>query len=153
MNKVKTFEPTESCRKCGGACCKAMPCHYSPTDFPEISFEYLKAEIEKGRIAIDWWEAEGPQYYLRARHYNEAVVHGSWGGVCVNLTEDGCSLPFAERPLGGRALRPRTIKSDCKSWYTKEQCKYEWIKYTDVLLRLANWFREHPLPVIKPSEE
>lgn len=52
MAEVKIFEPTEECRKCRGECCKVMPCHYSPTDFLEITFEYLKAEIDKGRIAI-----------------------------------------------------------------------------------------------------
>lgn len=44
------------CSKCKGQCCKQMGCHFSPEDFKEISFEALKAEIDKGHISIDWWE-------------------------------------------------------------------------------------------------
>ena len=50
--KYATYKPTEICAKCKGGCCRFYGCHFSPTDFKEISFESLKTEIEKGRISI-----------------------------------------------------------------------------------------------------
>lgn len=141
MNKLVTYavyEPEEICAVCKGECCRFYACHYSPEDFPEISFEALKKQIDKGRISIDWWEADSPEYFLRARHVGEPVVCGSWGGVCVNLTDTGCSLSWDERPLGGKALRPKDSKNgSCKTSYNKEACKNDWKKYADVLRKLA----------------
>ena len=36
---------TEICAECGGKCCKRCGCHFSPDDFQEISFNFLKKEI------------------------------------------------------------------------------------------------------------
>ena len=146
MGTTEVYKATEQCALCKGACCKRMACHYSPDDFPEISYEYLKKEIEKGKISIDWWEDIFPEYYLRARHVGEPVVCGSWGGKCVNLTEHGCSLPFEERPLGGKALRPREHSGgDCVSSYKKEQCKNDWKQYSSILEQLVMYFRSNPI--------
>lgn len=140
MSYVPVFKAEKCCSKCKGLCCKHMGCHYSPTDFEDLSFEGLKKEIEKGKISIDWWETfDGPEYYLRARHKNARVIDPSWGGVCINLTETGCSLSFEERPLGGKAVRPDP-NGYCKSYYTKEQCKNDWKKYKEVLKQLVEYF-------------
>ena len=139
--KILEFEATEVCAICRGRCCKTMGCHYSPRDFKDLSYEGLKREIEKGRIAIDWWVGEEPEYYLRARHIGEPIVCGSWGGTCVNLTENGCSLSWEERPLGGRALKPgATPFHECEDFYSKEDCKNEWKPYSDTLERLVATF-------------
>lgn len=140
---VQTFDKTEQCGICRGACCRHMGCHFSPRDFSDISFESLKAEIEtKQYISIDWWEGDdGPEYYLRVRNIGGNIVDPSWGGVCVLLTDDGCPLPFEERPLGARALKPKdTYNSSCESYYTKEDCKNEWKQYTDILKELVDYF-------------
>lgn len=138
MKKMKTYPPSKMCNDCGN-CFRSMPGHYSPNDFEDLSFEGLKTEIDKGRIAIDWWEGDyGPEYYLRARHDNENIVHGSWGGMCVNLRSDGCILPFEGRPLGCRALKPRdTFGGRCNNSYSKKDCKNDWRDYADVLKRLV----------------
>lgn len=142
-HNYRTYEPSKQCAKCKGECCKKMPGHYSPTDFKDLSFEGLKAEIEKGGIAIDWWENESREYYLRARHHGEAVVHGSWGGCCVNLTPTGCSLSWDARPLGCRNLKPRELgSSNCVGTYTKEQCKNDWKAYDETLNRLVEHFNQ-----------
>lgn len=139
--KYATYKPTEICAKCKGGCCRFYGCHFSPTDFKEISFESLKTEIEKGRISIDWWEAEPKEYFLRSRHVGEPVVCGSWGGVCVNLTENGCSLSWDERPLGGKALKPATVfGGHCYTSYSKEACKNDWKKYAPILRELVDYF-------------
>ena len=145
--EIKTYQATEACSKCQGSCCRHMGCHYSPQDFDDLSFEGLKREIEKGRISIDWWESKNPEYYLRARHIFEPIVHGSWGGVCVNWNpEKGCELSWEERPLGGKALKPMKkglvgkIVGSCKPSYTKEDSKNEWLKYSDILKALVEYF-------------
>ena len=57
------------------------------------------------------------------------------------LTENGCPLPFEERPLGARALKPReNYYDDCESYYTKEDCKNEWKQYEDILRELVSYF-------------
>ena len=143
--ETKTYAPTEMCSRCKGVCCNLMGCEYSPRDFSDLSFESLKGEIEKGRISIDWWENgdDKPDYYLRARHIYAPVVDPSWGGRCINLTATGCSLSWEERPLGGKALKPKeSFYGSCVSSYGKEAAKDEWKAYSDVLKRLVDYFKE-----------
>ena len=143
MSDYPVYEATKECARCKGQCCKHMPGHYSPTDFADLSFEGLKAEIEKGGIAIDWWEATPNEYYLRARQIGENVVHGSWGGICVNLAPWGCRLSWEERPLGCRSLKPSKGKrGDCIGSYTKEICKNEWKEHAEVLNELVEYFSD-----------
>ena len=40
------------CEKCGGDCCRATGCYYSPRDFKEISFQSLCNLICKGYTSI-----------------------------------------------------------------------------------------------------
>lgn len=139
---ITVFKPTEQCRKCEGSCCKHMACHFSPSDFKEITFESLKKEIEKGFISIDWWEDEKPQYYLRMRHKNEPIVCGSWGGECILLTEKGCPLSFEDRPLGARALKPKDCDDGyCHTYYDKKQCKNDWSIHDSILCELVKYFK------------
>lgn len=137
---IPEFKATSACAKCKGCCCKHMGCHFAPSDFEQITFESLKNEIEKGYISIDWWEAWEPQYYLRTRHKEAPIVDPSWGGVCVLLTKEGCSLPFDKRPLGARALEPRVGNGGCVGHYTKEMCKNDWLAYHDILIKLVEYF-------------
>lgn len=142
-NKIPEFQPTGACKKCRGKCCKHMGCHFSPTDFEELSFEYLKSRIEEGYISIDWWESDnGPEYYLRMRHVKAPIVDPSWGGRCVLLTNEGCSLPFEKRPLGARSLEPHWNDIGCTIHYSKEQCKNDWLAYEDILVKLVEHFSE-----------
>ena len=141
-NKIPEFQATEACKKCKGQCCKHMGCHFSPTDFEEISFEYLKTKIEEGYISIDWWdELDGsPSYYLRMRHKGKPVIDPSWGGRCVLLTDEGCPLPFEKRPLGARSLEPRSGTQNCVVHYSKEQCKNDWKSHRALLGALVYHF-------------
>lgn len=139
MSKHKTYPPSKRCATCGGRCCKRIGGHYSPRDFRDLSFDGLKQEIEKGHISIDWWENfPDREYFLRARHVGEPIVYGSWGGVCVNLSNVGCDLPREARPLGCRNLKPGI--GACTGTYTKEVCKNEWKEYSEVLTALAVYF-------------
>lgn len=143
------MEKLTICKKCKGACCKTMGCHYSPNDFKEISFQYLKSKIDEGNISIDWWEGSpfddndrtiSKAYYLRARHTNANVVDAAWGGTCKLLTPKGCSLTYKDRPKGGRLLIPCENRN-CIPEYTKQQAAIDWYKYNDILTKLVNHYR------------
>lgn len=138
--EVQVYENVEICAECKGECCKALGCHFSPTDFDEISFDALKAEIDKGFISIDWWDGDVPEFFLRMRNKYAPIVDPSWGGVCMLLTDKGCPLPFEKRPLGARALKPG--RNGCTSEYGKYECKEEWLEYSDILWELYNHYQD-----------
>ena len=60
LNKAKYEEhkvSTEECKKCGGQCCKALGCQFSPSDFKKIDYDTLLNFINDTKcISIDWWE-------------------------------------------------------------------------------------------------
>ena len=140
---VKTYQTTDQCHECKGECCRRMGCHFAPSDFKEIAFEYLKSKIDQGYISIDWWETDhGPEYYLRMRHVGAPVVDPSWGGQCIMLTDIGCTFSFDERPLGGKALRPRAgAGGHCETDYSKFDSKEDWKEYHSVLEALVDYYR------------
>jgi hypothetical protein len=101
----------EACTKCGGSCCQTMP----------GSMHALKAALDSGQYAIDWWEGDprdldydDPKRVSAGYFVRPAIVghegerhHASWGGVCTFWTRDvGCAFPFDARPTGCRALIP-----------------------------------------------
>lgn len=135
------YENKELCSECGGICCKAMGCHFSPDDFESITYETLKNKIDEGYISIDWWEGDPTDnnildraYILRIRNVSAPIVDPSFGGICSLLTSSGCPFPFKERPKGARALIPSS--EGCILEYTKRQCAIDWIPYTNILERL-----------------
>ena len=142
------MENLEICSKCKGKCCKGMGCHYSPDDFKEISYEILKKKIEEGNISIDWWEGNpfnddrniSRAFFLRVRNENSPIVDPSWGGRCKLLTDKGCSLPYKDRPKGGRDLIPNE-SFQCDTTYNKDDCARDWYIYNDILEKLENHFR------------
>lgn len=149
---------TKICTECGGRCCKTCGCHFSPDDFPEISFEYLKKELEKGYISIDL--VDGEMFYentfiyiLRIRNHNAPIVDtkGLFRTPCILLTENGCKLDYAHRPAGGKLLIPKeTILydevRDCVSKYDIKDCCYEWKPYQNVLHELVQYFKGKDYP-------
>ena len=138
---IPEFKPSAACEKCKGACCKHMACHFAPSDFTDLSYDALKAEIERGFISIDWWEDDRPEYFLRMRHVDAPIVDPSWGGRCMLLTDSGCPLPFEQRPLGARALKP-VQGGNCEVFYSKEDCKNDWMPYHEILSDLVVYFEE-----------
>ncbi len=150
---------TESCKKCEGFCCKTCGCHFSPDDFQEISYKYLKKEIKKGYISIvyissDQIEQNTGTYILRIRNYGSPIVvlKDSWLGGCVLLTENGCPFPYEKRPSGARLLVPQKdynpedfLEPECELNYTLEQCCYEWMPHKKTLYRLAKYFKNRKI--------
>lgn len=152
-------ENGQICSQCGGYCCNKCGCHFSPYDFKEITFEYLKKEMEKGHISID--SVDGECIYrrtdvliLRARNQDAPVVDlGYHRSPCILLTDTGCKLDYSHRPAGGRLLIPRVDLKDgkivrlrCPSKYSIEDCCREWLPYQPVLRGLKQYFEGKDIP-------
>lgn len=149
------------CKKCGGKCCMKCGCHFSPKDFNEITFKYLKHEIKKGYISIEWVDGDvilrpGGCYILRVRNVGKPIVDSDYNrNHCILWTEDkGCKLEYEKRPSGGRLLVPKmgydpfTKKQEymCHSKYDIDDCFDEWMKYQEILRKLVEFFRNRDYP-------
>ena len=145
----------EICAKCGGECCKRCGCEFSPDDFKEISFDYLKSQIEKGYISIAIIDSELIYndidiLILRARNKNSPIIDFfTSNSPCILLTSTGCKLDYEHRPSGGKLMVPSENYSEnffgckvhkCFSPYTIEDCCYEWEPHQKVLHELATYF-------------
>ncbi len=142
----------EICAECGGACCKMCGCHFSPDDFEELSFEFLRKEIEKGYISIDFVDrdyiyCDHGYYILRMRNKGAPIVDTKRfrGSPCIKLTEGGCEFDYEQRPTGGKLLIPSKKRSpltgrNCESKYSLRDCCFEWEPYQEILRRLAQCF-------------
>lgn len=146
---------TEICSQCGGSCCKQCGCHFSPDDFEEISFEFLKKEIEKGYISIDYVDGEMIYqsigvYILRVRNQDAPVVDTGFRRTpCILLTGGGCKLDYEHRPTGGKLLIPSNEffgifekKRNCHSCYSIKDCCYEWKSHQKILHDLVEYFKD-----------
>ena len=144
------------CSECGGECCKRCGCHFSPDDFEEISFEFLKKELEKGYISIDYVDGEFLYqfygiYILRMRNQDAPIVD-TWykRSPCILLTENGCKLDYEHRPTGGKLLIPSNmfypvsgkLERICRTTYGIEECCYEWRPYQKILHELVKYFKD-----------
>lgn len=104
-------EDRETCRECGGVCCKFMPGPLFPEDLSEISVPALVELLTSRLWQVDSYDSEFFGYFLRPRalgdYYEDCVYSPTWGRVtCVFLGESGCKLPLEKRPEGCRTLIP-----------------------------------------------
>lgn len=153
---------SQICSECKGKCCKMCGCHFSPDDFKEISFEYLKREIEKGYISIDYVDCEMIYenfgvYILRIRNANAPIVDTGFNRrtPCILLTDEGCKLEYKDRPSGGKLLVPsekffkNSLKQKeryCYQKYTIENCCYEWKPHQGLIFQLIKNFEKKDIP-------
>lgn len=148
MNKKKYFD-YDVCKKCQGACCKAMAGAYIPSDFKEeITEKFLLSLFDSGKYSIDWWESDVMKkgrersYYIRPRHVGAPIEDGSWGGVCVNWSQEkGCSLSEENRPYQCLKLIPNLdlgcIHSN-KDKAGKDDIAKLWYKYNPIIDKVLN---------------
>lgn len=138
------------CSSCGGACCKSVPGIYAPSDFGHSHGEILKnvaLAFERGEISLDCWEGEwngGPSlHYVRPRVVQslDKRVDYTWGGVCMNLTPNGCSLDYEKRPMQCRELIPSEEHGySCtyiNSSYTKHGMAKRWKLLSEKIKQIA----------------
>lgn len=137
----------EMCKICGGVCCKQNGCLYLPEDFKKIHFNYLRKQIDKGKISISGQPLNGFEgdtwtfvLYLRARNIDAPAVDLiTAGGPCVNLTENGCILNETERPTVGLTLNPTKIGGPCQNTTSQEEV-LTWLHYNEVLENLVKHY-------------
>lgn len=152
------YSKPEICEECG-QCCKRCGCYFSPDDFTEISFDFLKKEIEKGYISIEYFEGNIINqnvgvYILRIRNQGAPIVDSGYKRTpCILLKEDGCKLDYEHRPSGGKLLIPstRTVLfskklRDCLSDYTIKDCCFEWLPHKKILYKLSLYFKDKDFP-------
>ena len=130
MLPIANNEDLETCRRCGGQCCKTLPGAYLPGQLDEAS---IRDGIASGRLVLAWWDGDPrPEkqcfdvdcagggtcgrcsdpdrlrraYYVRPRNVNSkpGPFDASAQGQCVLLGPEGCTLPFAARPSGCQNL-------------------------------------------------
>lgn len=143
LYKQKEQTNSELCAKCKGKCCKLAPCHLAPSDLPKISLITIIKEIKKGHISIvktlkSGWE---PVYILRIRGRGRPIsdVASVWGIECSYLTENGCELSYAKRPLGAKLLIPNAER--CISVYDISTCQVDWLPYQELLKSLYIFYK------------
>ncbi len=115
-------------------------------DFENLSFDYLKKEIDKGYISISgqpfplFAGAWSFLLYLRARNVNSDIVDlFSLGDPCVLLTDKGCSLDETKRPSLGLMVKPTKIGGPCDKKYDSS-IALNWLDYDEVLSKLIKHY-------------
>lgn len=161
----KKYFNFKMCSACGGACCKRHAGSYAPEDIKEpITAELISELLRGGKHAIDWWEGDvldrgnndRNSFYLRPRHKGEKAVVGSWGGVCINWTEQGCSLSEEEKPFQCKHLIPdynfETKQANCDTddadKTSKKQMIIRWLPYQEQLSEAIDLFYNRSLAKI-----
>ena len=162
----KLLQP-ETCKKCGGRCCKQSGCECHPIDFDYDQEKMYKA-LTTGNYSIsllttDWGAFKQTSYgvtlnreriiqcinyalYIRMRNKDRPIVDlihmREIEGPCSMLKEDGCSVSFEERPLFGKLLH--TVEehgiSICKSPLSRDFLYESWKDYQEILLTYAEAF-------------
>lgn len=136
------YPPGGECAQCGGRCCKEHGCVLSPEDLlralagkepDEKSLPALLRDEKKGLYAIEYLSTpQGVCFYLRMRHKCYTFIGVDAMGECIALGADGCLLPEAERPKGGRMLKSSPDRQ-CIQYYTAEQMCADWQPYQELL--------------------
>ena len=146
------------CSECGGQCCKRCGCHFSPNDFEEITFDFLKKEIEKGYISLDYVDRniiyeDSDIFILRIRNQGTPIVDlDCIRTPCILLTENGCKLNYSNRPTGGKLLIPSDKLEGffqhraCEQRYSINDCCSDWKPYQNLLQSLATYFKDKDFP-------
>ena len=115
----KHYYDPDICRKCGGKCCKGMPAPYTPRDirrrFPAATLqESVRLALETDTISIDWWEGDHSIPFVRPATKERAGCwyDASWGGECIYLGSNGCTLAWRDRPHYCKTVEPKGLSAD-----------------------------------------
>ncbi len=137
------YENHAICAECGGKCCKRMPGIVLPDDLKKPLKESVMELLFTGKYAVDWWEGDPRDdedeysyvYYIRpkVKGHEKKLLHPSWGGECIFLTDTGCELPFEQRPAECRMLEPVRSGECIYHGVTKQEFALIWLEYQDII--------------------
>lgn len=160
-------EDRDTCRRCGGQCCKTLPGAYLPG---QLSDAELADGLASGRLVLAWWDGDPrPEmtcfdvdcdgtcarctapgklrraYYVRPRNASSrpGPFDASTNGACLLLGPEGCTLAFEKRPSGCQNLLVnRADPGNCHDYAVptksfKHYAALAWVPHQAMLLRLA----------------
>lgn len=142
MMKINNLNK-KACKTCEGACCKKLPGCLFPNDLNIVDKQSILSLIKTGNYSIDYWETEEQLYFLRP-----ATVEGkgilldpSWGGTCVFLGANGCTLSNDSRPYGCRILEPEENSCDAHDG-GKHESAIAWEPFRSLFVEILEEYGE-----------
>lgn len=158
------WENKSACKECGGKCCQRTACEASPYDF-DCDRNKMVALLETGNYAIDLvldqyhriFKVQGntltintdfllhsheATLFIRPRNQGKPIVDlihiGNDYSPCIFWSrENGCKLPYEERPKYGRAI-VAIAPGICENVYnTRMMLLKEWYEYNEFLYHMA----------------
>ena len=141
----KNYLNTELCAECEGRCCKRMPGAAFPVDFKKPLAKSLLTAFKSGHWAIDWYEGDPTGrgkleqvYYIRPKIKDtKELFDPAWGGKCIFLARDGCTLKSLERPKACRLMEPVTLTKCTLHAGDKGSAARAWLPHQRTILKAA----------------
>ena len=146
--EIRVHENCSICEKCGGLCCKSIPCALIPEDLPKKSLESidtLREVLMSGKYSLDYYTTydADTRYYIRMRSkYAPIADEMCIGSGCVSLTKSGCKYSSETRPTQGKFLEPGD-KGLCTQHLPKEDVGLCWAPYNEILAELWKEFHKN----------
>ena len=143
----------EVCTKCGGRCCSSCGCAFSPKDFKEISFSFLKRIMDRGFVSIVpishiQTGLKKDVLTLKVRNLGSDVIEfeAHIARPCILWDQKtGCFFDDNDRPYGGKSLAP-TPNIGCIMGYSFRQRAIDWLPYQEILEKLGEFYYEKNIP-------
>lgn len=156
MFNIQKNETKSICSLCKGECCKDCSGIMFPQDLGEITVDLLIRMFEEG-YQFDYWEGNPMKdkrrgrgktfYYIRPQHTNSKniIINPTYQGVCIFLTEKGCSKKFKERPTQCRALVASKFEDKGCTYsekFSKRNASISWLPYNVIILKAIKKLEE-----------
>ena len=145
MKNLDKYENKSICQECGGLCCKISGCAYTPSDFPELSMEYIESLLDSGCVSIVADMSFQIQKFnislnfillLQARNINRGEIDLlSLTTPCSMLTDKGCAYNLENRPNEGVHLIPEK-SHECISDLDIDTEISKWLPYQEILAKI-----------------
>lgn len=165
-SSVENNEDYSLCSACGGECCRTRPGIEAPERFLTAAApaEELARLLATGLWVLDRHygipyspekgEKGDPDRIilyprpatLQEREAGDVQVLPE-AGECVLLGEDGCTLPFEERPRACQALAPAEGFACTSSW-TRFDAAREWLSHQKMVGKALSILASHPAPKV-----
>ncbi len=153
LDQSTSNESKQICSSCGGDCCRTKPGIEAPERFQagEELAESLAEHLASGYWVLDHHYGLPPTqdspgipaadlelFYPRPANRGELHMESNLPAEkameCVFLDHSGCRLPFAERPLMCRALKP-AADFNCSSDWTRREAALSWYPWQQEVAR------------------